>query len=228
VNAHSNRGIHALAALDDPVRARIHSIVRRARAPVTREEVALEAGISKALATFHLEKLLERGLLRAHYARPPGRSGPGAGRTAKYYDQSVLPVDVSIPPRRYDLAAKVLVHALEHQRPGEPGDDAAQRIAFERGNDLGSRISAEAKDGDAIDVLRRALERHGFEPARSNGEITLENCPFSELARESPALICGMNQQFLKGLVEGLRVTAVEVILDTEPHRCCARLRVSR
>lgn len=70
------------AALEDPQRREIYLFVRRAHRAITREDVAAGVGVSRNLAAFHLERLLEAGLLSADYARPPGRSGPGAGRPA--------------------------------------------------------------------------------------------------------------------------------------------------
>src|ERR1041385_854041 len=94
-------GVERVATLGEPIRRRVFEAVRRAGRPVSREDVAAETGISRKLAAFHLDKLLERGLLTSHFARPPGRSGPGAGRSAKYYEPSDVQVEVSIPPRRY-------------------------------------------------------------------------------------------------------------------------------
>src|SRR5919112_4495428 len=114
---HPMRDVRAVAALDAPPRQRIYALVRSQGRPVSRDEVAGGVGISRKLAAFHLDKLLERGLLTAHYARPPGRSGPGAGRTSKMYEPSDLQVEVSIPERRYDLVGELLVDAVEDEQP---------------------------------------------------------------------------------------------------------------
>src|SRR4051794_4597364 len=55
--------IATIAALDDQVRARLYATVRAAGGPVTREQAAAEVGISRKLAAFHLEKLVDAGLL---------------------------------------------------------------------------------------------------------------------------------------------------------------------
>ena len=67
----------SLSSLDDPVRRRLYEVVTRQPAPVSRDEAASAAGIGRALAVYHLDKLVESGLLTASYSRPPGRSGPG-------------------------------------------------------------------------------------------------------------------------------------------------------
>jgi predicted ArsR family transcriptional regulator len=50
------------------------------------------------------------------------------------------------------------------------------------------------------------------------------NCPFHELARDHPALVCGLNLHLLNGLVDGLGTDGVQVRLDPGPDRCCVVL----
>src|ERR687884_339436 len=100
-----------LAALGDELRRRMYLHVRGQPAPVSRDDVAQAVGTSRKLAAFHLDKLADHGLLKFHYKRPPGRSGPGAGRPAKMYEPSAVEVQVSFPERRYDLLGGMLVGA---------------------------------------------------------------------------------------------------------------------
>lgn len=53
--------------------------------PVSRDQAADAVGIPRHQAKFHLDRLTAEGLLDTEYARLTGRSGPGAGRTAKLY-----------------------------------------------------------------------------------------------------------------------------------------------
>ena len=68
-------------------------------------------GIARPLAAFHLDKLVEQGLLEASYRRLTKRRGPGAGRPAKLYCRSGLQVNLSLPPREYELAARLFASA---------------------------------------------------------------------------------------------------------------------
>ena len=54
--------IRAVAALDDEFRRGMYAFIRKARRPVTREEAAASVGISRKLAAFHLDKLVEADL----------------------------------------------------------------------------------------------------------------------------------------------------------------------
>jgi predicted ArsR family transcriptional regulator len=228
------RGIEALrpiAALDDELRRRIYAFVRGKGRPVTREEVAAEVGISRRLAAFHLDKLLDRGLLVAHYARPPGRSGPGAGRSSKMYEPSDLELEVSIPERRYDLVGELLVDALQSEVPDESGQEAAIRVARWRGVELGREVREAMglrRPGPerTLAVSHDVLERYGFEPYTDRvGEMALRNCPFHSLAQRARDLVCSMNQSFIDGLIRGLGNDTVEAILTFKPGDCCVTVR---
>ena len=208
-----NEGLQAsasrLGALDDDLRRRLYLFIRGEARPVSREEAALEVGISRKLAAFHLDKLVDRGLLKAHYARPPGRSGPGAGRSSKLYEPSEVEIEVSIPGRRYDLVGNILVDALEGLSADESPAGAARRAAADAGRVLGERVRRESRlrppgAERALSVAESVLRDHGYEPYREEqGRVALRNCPFHELSRKAPGLICGLNRSFIDGMLRG-------------------------
>ena len=224
------RSIRPLAALDDRLRHRIYLFVRAQGVPATRDHVATELGISRKLAAFHLDKLLDRGLLRAHYARPPGRSGPGAGRPSKMYEPSGIEIDVSIPERRYDLVGELLVDAIEHETPGQPARDTAMRAARDTGFALGDGIRRDEHLGRpglerTLTATLPVLAEHGFEPYREGDRVRVRNCPFHALAQRAPDLICEMNRSFVDGIVRGLGNSTVEAVIERRPGECCVELR---
>src|SRR5580704_18357452 len=106
-------GIAVLGSLDDPVRHRLYQFVAARGAPVGRDEAAAAAGIGRPLAAYHLDKLVELGLLTATYQRPADRTGPGAGRPAKLYARSGREFAVTVPPREYELAARLLAVGVQ-------------------------------------------------------------------------------------------------------------------
>lgn len=211
------------AILDDETRYRLYRHVRAAREPVTREQAATALRISPALAAFHLEKLLRAGLLSAHLARPAGRSGPGAGRTAKYYHPSGTEVAIAIPARRYEMAGMILTEAIRTARPGERDGDAVLRVARRRGRDEGASVRGGRSPAERAE---RALARCGFEPARSShGAIVLRNCPFRTLALDDPDLVCRMNRAFVEGVLAGAKAKTARAELTREPDACCVTVR---
>src|SRR4029079_17932770 len=95
--------IRAVALLDEPVRRQLYDLVAARQQAVSRDEAARGAGISRALAAFHLDRLVEAGLLAVEYRRLSGRTGPGAGRPAKLYRRAPGEISVSVPDRHYEL-----------------------------------------------------------------------------------------------------------------------------
>src|SRR6476646_7865865 len=111
--------IGAVAVLAEPVRHRLYDAVASASGPIGREEAAQVAAVPLHSARFHLDKLVDAGLLEVSYARISGRSGPGAGRPAKLYRRSAVEVAVSLPRRSYDLVGSVLASAMERKMTGD-------------------------------------------------------------------------------------------------------------
>jgi predicted ArsR family transcriptional regulator len=66
---------------------------------------------------FHLDKLVEEGLLDTEFRRLSGRRGPGTGRPTKLYRRSARNVAVTLPKRHYDLAGQILAGAVETAAP---------------------------------------------------------------------------------------------------------------
>ena len=100
-NADLTAQIDGVAALRDGVRRALYVHVADAPGAVSRDDAAEALGIRRSLAAFHLDKLVEAGLLGVEFRRLSGRTGPGAGRPAKLYTQSAREVQVSLPPRNY-------------------------------------------------------------------------------------------------------------------------------
>ncbi|GLZ02653.1 ArsR family transcriptional regulator [Actinomadura sp. NBRC 104412] len=221
--------IESIGALAEDLRRRMFAFIRRARRPVTRDEAAASVGISRKLAAFHLDKLVDAGLLRAHYGAPGGLRK--VGRQPKVYEPTDTRIRLSIPDSRHELLADLLLTAVVSQRDEETAVQAALRAAHERGRDLGEhqqstlrprRLGAER----GVTLCERMLEEHGFEPVReSPTRLTLHNCPFQPQAAKAPDLVCGMNHAFVTGYLQGLGATAVQAVLAPRPGECCVELR---
>ncbi len=221
----------AVATLADELRGRIYAFVRAQARPVSRDEVAAQMGISRGLAAFHLDKLIATGWLTASYARPPGRSGRGAGRTSKYYLPSDRQVELSVPPRRYDMVAKILVAALQDAHPGDRPQDAALRKAGQSGERLGEEVRKARRlrppgAERALAVCKDILAACGFEPYEDeSGGMALSNCPFHALVQESPEVVCPINQSLLEGVLRGLGSKTLEAVALKKEQGCCVNLR---
>jgi predicted ArsR family transcriptional regulator len=244
-------GLTAVSSLEDPVRARLYRIVAESDTPIGRDEAAAAAGIGRSLAAYHLDRLAELDLLTASYQRPEGRSGPGAGRPAKVYSRSDREFAVSVPPREYELAARLLAVAVEADAGG-PSWTALHDAAWQFGCNLGRRgraappvtpapttpapttpapttpaatTPAPTTPTDGRAAVEAALRDHGFEPWHdASGTIQLRNCPFHSLAALHPDMVCGMNLSLMRGLVEGLEADELSPELNPGQGRCCVVL----
>jgi predicted ArsR family transcriptional regulator len=145
-------------------------------------------------AKFHLDRLCDEGLLQAEFRRLSGRTGPGAGRPAKLYRRAGRQFAVSLPERRYDLAAHILATAVQEAARGAQLADALRAAAYEEGRRLGAETSV---TGPELARLAQALAAQGFEPRVSGDALVLANCPFDAVAREHTALMCGLNQWYV-------------------------------
>ena len=130
--------LNGLSHLDDPLRRQLYEYVIESDGPVSREQAAAAASIGRTLAAYHLDKLAEAGLLTVSYQRPAGRGGPGAGRPAKLYTRAAREISVSVPPRDYELLARLLVASVEQDASGAV-QQAVNSAAHEAGRHAGAR-----------------------------------------------------------------------------------------
>jgi predicted ArsR family transcriptional regulator len=209
--------ISRVAALDEPTRRRLYDYVVRSRAAVGRDEASEATGTARATAAFHLDRLVEEGLLEVEHRRISGRTGPGAGRPAKLYRRADREVEVSLPQRRYELIGEVLAAALDD---ADASGTPARQAAAERAEEVGRRLARSAGSTDVVAVL----EAEGFEPRLEDGTVHLGNCPFHSLARRHTELVCGMNLHLVGGLLEELAESGYTARLRPSPGNCCVVL----
>ena len=213
-----------IGALADPVRRALYQYVAAQPDAVGREAAAAAVHVPVHTAKFHLDRLCDEGLLQTEFRRLSGRVGPGAGRPAKLYRRADRQFSVSLPERRYDLAAHILATAVQQATAGTPLTDAVREAAYDEGHQLGAGTDAAGPD---LPRLAQALATQGYEPRIENGVLMLANCPFDSLAREHTALICGLNQCYVQGAADGLGCQSIEACLAPEPGRCCIKARLS-
>jgi predicted ArsR family transcriptional regulator len=210
-----------ISGLSDPVRRALYRHVVATGGPVGRDAAARAVGISRSLAAYHLDRLVDDGLLEARYERLTGRRGPGAGRPSKLYVRSAKQFEVSVPPRQYEVAARILAAALDAD---EDGRALVARVARGFGGEIGAEVSrrcGDAATAELIDCLVDVLAERGYEPYDDDGTVRLRNCPFDSLAADHRDLVCGMNLAVMEGATEALGASTVRPRLDPRPGRCC-------
>jgi predicted ArsR family transcriptional regulator len=197
--------VDVVAVLADPVRRDLYEFVADAGHEVGRAEAADAVGVARTLAAFHLDKLVDAGLLEVAHRRLTGRSGPGAGRPAKVYRVAGREHVASVPPRDYRGLAMLLAEAVEAAGAEEALTAAARRVP--------------ADPREPVEVLTA----RGYRPYRDGADIRSRNCPFRALSEEFPVLVCAMNHALLGALLGAARVR-----LDPRPGECCVVVEKSK
>jgi predicted ArsR family transcriptional regulator len=210
-----NHRLAAVASLGDESRRRLFDFVASAADAVGRDDAAQAVGLARSTASFHLDRLVKDGLLAVEFRKLGRREGPGSGRPAKLYRAAVDEVAASVPDRHYDLAAELLVSAIEDATGAGPADSAGSP--------------------DGAGPFADFLAGQGYCPADDGGGgLVLLNCPFHRLAAGHADVVCAMNGAFLGGASMALGIEpgriealAIEVLREqggARPGQCCARI----
>lgn len=222
-------GVTAISALGEPTRRSLYDWVVQAGDWVSRDEVATALSLERGTAAHHLDRLADDGLFDVEFRRLSGRQGPGAGRPSKLYRRAARSIDVSLPPRSYELAARMFADASALAEQDDlPIRDALDRVARQRGEMLAADIGVLA-DGVPPGQPRQhrvieALEELGYEPVTADdGSVVLRNCPFHQLAQEHTEMVCGMNLCLLRSALDGVGGTGLEARLQPDSECCCVR-----
>lgn len=240
-----NRRIAAIASLGDENRRRLFDFVASAGCAVSRDAAAGALGLPRSTASFQLDRLVQDGLLAVEFRKLGGKGGPGSGRPAKLYLAAVREVAASVPDRNYDLAAELLVSAIEDSASdGGTAREALLRAAYVRGESAAAALdgaagasnggtSAETSAGEATFAGFLAGEGYCPEPDGAGGLVLL-NCPFHRIAEGHADVVCAMNGAFLTGAAQGIGIDpgrvqalAIEDLRAqgaARPAQCCARI----
>jgi predicted ArsR family transcriptional regulator len=214
--------VSKVGALADPIRRALYHFVAYQPGAVSRDQAATGIDIPRHTAKFHLDKLVDEGLLVTEFRRLTGRTGPGAGRPAKLYRRARKEVNVTLPRRRYDLAGHVLADAAARALGGIPMDEALRAAAANAADVVLGSWPPEQADG--VSQLREILTRLGYEP-RSDGEsLALINCPFRQLSDDHEQLVCPLNRDFIDALGQRLGCTDLQATSVDRGAGCCVRL----
>jgi predicted ArsR family transcriptional regulator len=218
-----------LAGLGDPLRRALYRHVVERGVPVSRDDAALAVGISRPLAAYHLDKLVDDGLLEPRDPLRAARPGPGAGRPAKHYVRADRQLELSLPVRDYATLAELLAGAVEADPTGTAQaalNRAAGSLGAQLGTEATTHIGADGDPDQVLAALRQTLAARGYEPYEdADGAIRLRNCPFDRIAAQHRQLVCGANLAMLRALTSHLGgEPPVRAVLNPQPGRCCVAL----
>ena len=210
------RRIAAVASLGDENRRNLFGFVSSSPRPVGRDDAAGALGIPRSTASFHLDRMVQDGVLTVEFRKLGGKAGPGSGRPAKMYRTAQPEVGASVPDRNYDLAGELMATAIEQSSAaGEPVRDALLATSYAKG------LAMAEGNGS----LEEFLSAEGYVPEPDGaGGYTLRNCPFHRLADSHSEVVCAMNGAFLRGAAAGCGLAEGRIAGNNVPGECCARV----
>jgi predicted ArsR family transcriptional regulator len=214
--------LESIAVLAEPARRDLYLYVAAQAEAVGRDQAAAATGLPRHTVKFHLDRLVDEGLLEVEFRRLSGRQGPGAGRPAKLYRRAAREVSVTLPGRHYELAGRILAEAIDAADEGTDIRTAVARAAAEAGRAAGAHaLATTSVPVEAATVLAS----YGYEPRTAGDQTVLANCPFHALAVAHTELICAMNVEFVRAMTQQLGYADLAVQLEPAPDRCCVTLR---
>lgn len=191
-----------LRVLGDNTRYAIYLELARSPRPLVTAEIADTLELHPNTVRPHLDRMREVGLLEVT-SDAQGEVGRPQHRYSLAADAPPLGLEAPTMPM---LARMVLSMA---QRLGASPSDAIAVGATEGR----SRASRYDRAPSALEALVADLDRLGFDPVVSDGAVELPdddsytavvgfaNCPFAELARVHPELVCGLHRGLVAGFV---------------------------
>lgn len=226
---HLTDDLDRVGVLGDPLRRSLYAHVAGQPDAISREHAANALGLALHTVRFHLDRLVEAGLLDVEFRQLSGRRGPGSGRPSKLYRRSERQLSVSLPERRYDVVGEVLAEAVDRSvRDASPVAEVLPVVAHEAGLRLGAEAERGEDDGDELATVAGVLGSLGYEPVVDGTEVALANCPFDRLAAGHTDLVCGLNRDLVEGVLEGAAVSRLTARLVPHDTMCCVRVEAAR
>lgn len=217
---------HVHRALSSPVRRRIVELLTDA-GPMDTHELAERLDLHVNTVRAHLTVLVDGGLATSS---PEERDRPGRPRLRYRATEAA-----------HDRGAaggyRFLAEILASQLAATMDDPAA--VAEQAGNAWGhflvdapapfttvDRQAAVERVSHLLDTLGFAPELDGDDP--SAPRILLRRCPFVQVAREHPDVVCSLHLGIMRGALDelGVDVEARDLLPFVEPGLCVSHLHV--
>jgi predicted ArsR family transcriptional regulator len=198
-------------------------VLQAARAPLGVNEIASQVGLHANTTRFHLDALIEQGLVERAIEE---RDVPGRPRTL----YTATADSARTGRRSYRLLAEILTSylATHTKQPARAALDAGEawgRFLTQRPAPF-RRVDAAA----ATRQLVETLDDIGFAPeavtAGRERKILLHHCPFREAAEEHRDVVCTVHLGLMRGMLTELDAPIEAEGLDpfVEPNLCITRL----
>lgn len=210
-------------------RAAVLDALRDADRPLPVKDLAQRVGLHTSTLRFHLNRLVEAGLVHEERADPDGPGRPGLVYSTV---EDTGEAGEESGERGYKFLARVLAAHLA----ATSGDAAGE--ADDAGQVFGRYLVGPPRPFDTMDAehararLVLLLDELGFDPheATDAGRIVLHRCPFREVAEDNPEVTCAVHLGLMRGALEELRAPIEATGLDpfVTPTTCVAHLSTKR
>jgi predicted ArsR family transcriptional regulator len=215
-------------------RRELLAVLRESGTGLDARVLAQRSGLHVNTVRFHLNVLIEAGFVEQ-------RTGtrPGPGRPQALY----VAVTPGVQAGGYQLLAEILAGRLEQEGghdtlPEQAGREWATTVSDPAAPEVSDPpASAAASPAVSSPALSAATDRAvalftelGFEPvavpAEAGARIELHACPFLDVARRHPGVVCGVHRGLLDATVEGAADVGLTTILTpfARPGICIADL----
>lgn len=196
-----------------PSRAEVLEHLRSTAAAEPVAAIALAVGLHENTTRFHLDALIEAGMVRRE---AEGRQRPGRPRVL--YRADPLPDQTHYQ----DLAAAMVRHFAG---PMEDRGSRAEQAGVAWGSELLAELPAEPSE--TMPRLVACLARMGYQPELVAGPpptIELRPCPYAALAGEDPDTVCRLHLGLIRGLMDDKDPWEVESLEPyATPELCIVR-----
>ncbi len=220
-------GLDVLKALGDNTRYAIYLELARSARPLTTADIAQSLSLHPNTVRPHLERMREAGLVEVQM------SGRGdVGRPQHRYSVAADAPSLGLEPPTFPVLARMVLAMAK--RLEASADDAAAV-----GREEGRRRAAPYEAAPStLEALVSDLDRLGFDPVVTDADgdpidadpaaasVHFANCPFADLAREHPELVCGLHRGMVDGFVDRMGDTDVREFC-TLTHRTPCRVTVA-
>lgn len=218
-----NKSLVDRAASLGESRARVLAVLQDDGGVLTAEEVGRRVGLHPNTCRFHLDRLVEAGLVGREIEE---RDRPGRPHTL----YTACRDSQRAGQRSYRLLAEILTGCLaaELEQPAK----AARRAGRMWGRYFAEPLPPSRRIGanEARRQVSRMLDQLGFAPELSisgtKEQILLRHCPFREIAEGRQDIVCAIHLGLMQGLLRELDapVEAENLTPFVEPSLCVARL----
>ncbi|MEL6893886.1 MAG: helix-turn-helix domain-containing protein [Actinomycetota bacterium] len=190
--------LDVLKALGDNTRYAIYLELARSARPLATADIATSLALHPNTVRPHLERMREAGLLELEV------SGRGdVGRPQHRYSVAASAPSLGLEPPTIPVLARMV---LSMARRLEASADDAEAV----GRDEGRRRAAPFEDAPStLEALVTDLDQLGFDPVVTDvdgdpdtASVAFAHCPFADLAREHPELVCGLHRGMVAGFVD--------------------------